>query len=317
MPFLSILRAMMSESRIPLKNPVVAAVLAYLVPGAGHIYQGRLFKGALYSVCILGTFLYGMYLADWKAVYYRWEPGKRTLGYLSQVMVGLPALPAIIQSKRYESDDNIDRNSLDAPLSAEFQGELLEQSADGDITVGELSGRIELKPVAGQFGDDVRGTFQGTLNGEQEITLSLSGLAIARKVAASQRREVASYVVEEGEAEELVATSRQIMGTIPRSFANWFEVPLEGEHLERIGREKGKYFELACVYTWIAGLLNILAVWDALEGPAYGYGDEEPEESDKKPDSDKTAKASETPTEPEPDPKPALAEAQVIAEDAE
>jgi hypothetical protein len=39
-------------------------------------------------------------------------------------------------------------------------------------------------------------------------------------------------------------------------------------------------FELALVFTWIAGLLNILAVWDALEGPAYGYGDEEPEPSE-------------------------------------
>ena len=303
----------MSESRIPLKNPVVAAVLAYLLPGAGHFYQGRLFKGALYSVCILGTFLYGMYLADWKAVYYRWEPGKRTLGYLSQVMVGLPTLPAILQSKRYDHGDNVDRNSIDEPLSAEFQGELLEQSADGDIILGELKGRIELEPVASQFGDDVRGTFQGTLNGEQEITLSLSGLAIARKVAASQRREVASYVVEADKEGEVVATSRQITGTIPRSFVNWFEVPLDGEHLERIGREKGKYFELACVYTWIAGLLNILAVWDALEGPAYGYGDEEPEEPEKKPDSDNAAKTSDTPKEPEPE----LAEAQVAAKDAQ
>ncbi|MFT5091852.1 MAG: hypothetical protein ACI93T_000671, partial [Porticoccaceae bacterium] len=43
---------------------------------------------------------------------------------------------------------------------------------------------------------------------------------------------------------------------------------------------------LALVYTWIAGLLNILAVWDALQGPAYGYGDEEPDSDEKSSDED-------------------------------
>jgi hypothetical protein len=32
------------------------------------------------------------------------------------------------------------------------------------------------------------------------------------------------------------------------------------------------------VYTWIAALLNVLVMWDAFEGPAYGYGDEKPED---------------------------------------
>ena len=39
-------------------------------------------------------------------------------------------------------------------------------------------------------------------------------------------------------------------------------------------------FDIACVFTWIAGLLNIMAVWDAFDGPAYGYGDEDVDESD-------------------------------------
>ena len=37
---------------------------------------------------------------------------------------------------------------------------------------------------------------------------------------------------------------------------------------------------MAMVFTWIAGLLNILAIWDAVEGPAFGYGDEHKNEDE-------------------------------------
>ena len=59
----------MSSSRIDLKNPALAAVLAWLVPGLGHAYQGRWFKAALYSICIWSTFGCGWVLGDGKVVY--------------------------------------------------------------------------------------------------------------------------------------------------------------------------------------------------------------------------------------------------------
>ena len=37
---------------------------------------------------------------------------------------------------------------------------------------------------------------------------------------------------------------------------------------------------MGAVFTLIAGLLNILAIWDAFEGPAYGFGDEHLDEMD-------------------------------------
>jgi hypothetical protein len=46
--------------------------------------------------------------------------------------------------------------------------------------------------------------------------------------------------------------------------------------LERAHEQLGTWFELGVVYTMIAGLLNILAIYDALEGPAYA--DEETDE---------------------------------------
>ena len=48
------------ELEIDLKDPRLAAFLAWLVPGLGHFYQGRTAKGVLFFVCILGTFLYGL-----------------------------------------------------------------------------------------------------------------------------------------------------------------------------------------------------------------------------------------------------------------
>ena len=93
----------MSEPTVSLRNPTKAAFLAWLVPGLGHFYQGRTGKGILYAVCILGLYVMGMVMGEGKIVYWRWvnplnNPEKFCLYYLGQVFVGLPALPALIQS---------------------------------------------------------------------------------------------------------------------------------------------------------------------------------------------------------------------------
>ena len=81
------------EEVIDLKDPIVAAVLGWLVPGLGHIYQGRTRKGVLFMVTILGTFFYGLFISDGRAVYASWAEGDKRYPYLCQVCVGLPALP--------------------------------------------------------------------------------------------------------------------------------------------------------------------------------------------------------------------------------
>ena len=85
---------------IELKEPWIAALLAWLVPGLGHIYQGRTGKGALFFVCVFGTFLFGLFLGRGKVVYaslpgqqpWRWQ-------YYCQLGVGLPAMPALLQRR--------------------------------------------------------------------------------------------------------------------------------------------------------------------------------------------------------------------------
>ena len=92
----------MNEPNVHLRNPLKAAFLAWLVPGLGHFYQGRTGKGILYAVCILGLYLMGMVMGEWKIVYWRWvnplnNPEKFCLYYPGQFFAGLAALPALIQ----------------------------------------------------------------------------------------------------------------------------------------------------------------------------------------------------------------------------
>src|SRR4051794_29921462 len=93
----------MAPPPIALHNPYLAALLAWLCPGLGHLYQGRTGKGILYAVCILSLYFLGFAMGEGKIVYWRWvnplhNPEKFCLHYVGQFFVGLPALPALIQS---------------------------------------------------------------------------------------------------------------------------------------------------------------------------------------------------------------------------
>ena len=83
---------------IDLKNPWLAGILGLVLPGMGHLYQGRTGKGLLFLVCVLGTFLYGLYLGGSHVVYasvpgqppFRWQ-------FICQAGIGLPAAPALVK----------------------------------------------------------------------------------------------------------------------------------------------------------------------------------------------------------------------------
>ena len=169
---------------IELRDPALAAFLAWLLPGLGHFYQGRRAKGALFSVCVLGTFFYGLYLGDGHVVYASWKPQHRRLPYLCQVGAGLPALPALVQSYRVGRGIDAIGNWMTPP----------------DVS-------------------------------------------------------------------------------IPRQYRHRVETwDLDAEH-----RRLHRFFELGTVYTMIAGLLNILVIYDAWGGPAYAEH-EHGASTDKKPD---------------------------------
>jgi hypothetical protein len=161
----------MAPIPVPLRSPYKAALLAWLVPGLGHFYQGRTGKGWLYAISILTLYFIGFALGEQHIVYWRWvnplnNPERFCLHYIGQFFVGLPALPALIQ------------------------GTLI---------------HYDLSPILGGF-----------------------------------------------------------MAEPPANVINGLHPRL------------GKLVEIGTIYTTVAGLLNILAIYDALEGPAYTDADEEP-----------------------------------------
>jgi len=92
-----------TDSHVPLKNRSRAALLALLLPGLGHFYQGRTGKAVLYMICILGLYVVGFSLGDGQNVYWTWvnplrNPEHFRLYFLGQFWVGLPAWPALVQA---------------------------------------------------------------------------------------------------------------------------------------------------------------------------------------------------------------------------
>ncbi len=88
---------------VRLRRPAIAALWAWLIPGAGHWYQGRRTKSIIYFVCIVSTYFFGLAIGGGHVVYaslakndFRWQ-------YFCQLGVGVPAFPALVQTYRVRS----------------------------------------------------------------------------------------------------------------------------------------------------------------------------------------------------------------------
>jgi hypothetical protein len=99
----------------PVKFDPLAALLSYIIPGLGQIYQGRVGKGLLFFGGLYLLFFYGMWMGQWRNV---WLPdanalpnvalGGANLGgaakavsyrpqFLGQFWIGTAAWPAVYQ----------------------------------------------------------------------------------------------------------------------------------------------------------------------------------------------------------------------------
>lgn len=93
-----------ASERAELRDPGLAAFLAWLIPGLGHWYQGRVAKACLFFVLIMGTFAYGLYLGGdakvgWgRVVYFAWREDDHRWHFFCQMGIGLPVLPAVLQA---------------------------------------------------------------------------------------------------------------------------------------------------------------------------------------------------------------------------
>ncbi|MEZ6065363.1 MAG: TM2 domain-containing protein, partial [Planctomycetaceae bacterium] len=282
----------MVDRRIQLKDPWIAGVLAWLVPGAGHFYQGRNLKGAIYLVCILGLFLSGWAMADWSAVQppdVR-EPTRdktRLLKYTAQLGVGLPSLYALIQSRRFASETNVRAKSIDRAINAEFEGTFVPVNFPHPGDLGSLLhslershqeveevrsplddgvpaiGTIQIEPIKTDLGAEaIAARFTGTIDGvNAEVTLDPA--VLEEPIRATARRLVFASARD--------ATTDQRLGvlvaSIPRPLADRAGVPMSPGEENQLHARFGNQLEVWLVFTWIAGLLNMLAIWDAIGGP--------------------------------------------------
>lgn len=106
---------------LDLRNRNVAAVLAWLLPGAGHFYQRRYFKSAIFSVCILSSFVIGMFVSGGRCVYASWNETEKRWQYVLQAGIGLPALPAALQAWRLRGNEPVLWGGFMAPPTGAHQ----------------------------------------------------------------------------------------------------------------------------------------------------------------------------------------------------
>jgi hypothetical protein len=104
----------------PVKLDPVAALLSYLIPGLGQVYQGRVGKGLLFFFGLYLLFFYGMWMGQWRNV---WLPDTTDLPpvvmvnqqfegtlkaityrpqFLGQFWIGMAAWPAVYQYIQFD-----------------------------------------------------------------------------------------------------------------------------------------------------------------------------------------------------------------------
>lgn len=282
----------MRDPRINFRSPETAALLAFLLPGAGHFYQGRRLKAGIFFFGILSLFFGGMILGDWQPVYSQvvspapennpWNGGAAyrtsfSIGYAAQVLVGLPAAPALVQQYRFARQPG-HLLLLTEDLSSDFVGVFESRMNGRSIPV---TGKLHLTPTK-PGAVKAKGTFSGVLANQTPVSADISGdVRLDKEVWGSPRRRI---VIDELSGLEVDGVAmRRLDGSVKRSFVDYYQAPRDSLELDRLHGKLSHSYDIACVFTWIAGLLNLMAIWDAYEGPAYGYGDEEEDEDDDRP----------------------------------
>jgi hypothetical protein len=198
---------------------------------------------------------------------------KRLLqGYAAQFPVGVLAWPALIQSDRYHHGADDERPNLTEPLDTTFRGHVWINGVRGPEKISELTGTVQLTPP----GSSQPSKFVGTTKDGTTVEIVLGAVTeLGRRVSAAEERTLETQIVSlPGTIEVPEGARPYLRGAIPRPFLDRYQVPLGDQGEDVLTAKLGGRLEIAYFFTWIAGLLNVLAIWDALDGPAYGYGTE-------------------------------------------
>lgn len=89
---------------LSLRDPKIAALLAWLWPGAGHFYQRRFMKGFIFMICIVSVFIYGMMIGRGRVVYNSFRPNDFRWQFICQAGFGAPAALAVVQAMKVKND---------------------------------------------------------------------------------------------------------------------------------------------------------------------------------------------------------------------
>jgi hypothetical protein len=214
---------------VDLRNPWIAGLLAWLIPGAGHFYQRRWAKAILFFVCLTGTFYYGIALGSSRTVYMprtKYDP-RTSWSFLPQLAMGVHSFPAVLQCQLVQTRR--------APILGNYMAPpvLLGDSVPEDWAREQWSKKEEngVKPDFAEkdFIEDQRPGY--------------------RKYAPENHGDSFYPAV----LSEPVFNEKK-----PNQYSIW-------------NSKLGFQYDLGVTFTQIAGLLNLLVIFDAACGPAFGY----------------------------------------------
>jgi hypothetical protein len=215
---------------------VGAGILSYLVPGLGQIYQRRYAKGILFFVCIYVLFFYGMYIGS----------GSVTINgrkYTVNSNVYLPRDPS--------PNSGLGGNLVTRwPFLGQFWVGAAAWPAIFQYANFDPQVQHELENAQDDAGKAVR-------EAEEKEATGAEGAAEARK-----------------EANEKLAEAARLERKAGLPLIGSFQREPSPASINAVHNAGDKRLELAWVFTVIAGVLNILVIYDAVVGPAEHPGKE-------------------------------------------
>ena len=215
----------------------LAGVLSYLVPGLGQIAQGRIAKGLLFLVCIYTLFFYGMYL----------RAGAVTIGARTYRLSSNVYLPDTADDSGKES--SVPRLLVNLYNRPQFAGQ---------FWVG-----VAAWPAVWQYL-----TYDKTASHEadQQIDRMYDEADRSKERADSSK---AKIDIEEADLKRQEAEERERLERQRHPLLGDFQREPSSSSINAVQNASDKRMELAWVYTVIAGVLNIMVIYDAVAGPAF------------------------------------------------
>jgi hypothetical protein len=214
----------------PRAYDTLAGVLSYLVPGLGQIYQGRVGKGVLFLVAIYILFFYGLYLGTSTV-----QASERSVTVSTAVY-----LPDVVED-----------SGKAGPLPTLAANLYNRPQFLGQFWVG-----VAAWPALLQY---ARYDRAANLELDQKIDRLYQD---ASDAAHNNKPDEARHYRQEAEGlERDPARNLPLVGQFQR------EPP--GGVLAIVHNAGDKRLELGWVFTVIAGVLNIMVIYDALAGPAF------------------------------------------------